>query len=226
MAGCLPSRLAAPWDPRRPPASRRPPLPLSPGRSRDAGAGTRSMEHRRGSGDSDAPSTPRPEEPRGSAGLGHRDAGDIRDPRYPGSVAHSGRAAPMSHECGFPARVAGTGIWRPGCHVRPGRPGPGPAQAGLRPARCDVVPVMTGTLPHRAGDRGGGAARDRAGRGTVEADAEDGAPGVAGRAVRSSASAHQRPLQILVPARSAEKSRTHDGAVRDQAHIHAGPQAR
>ena len=37
----------------------------------------------------------------------------------------------MPHGCGFsPVRSAGAGTWRPGCHLLPGCPGPGPAQAG------------------------------------------------------------------------------------------------
>jgi predicted signal transduction protein with EAL and GGDEF domain len=39
------------------------------------------------------------------------------------------------------------------------------------------VPVIAGTVPHRAGDRGGIAGWDLAGCGTAEAGAEDGAPG-------------------------------------------------
>jgi hypothetical protein len=60
-----------------------------------------------------------------------------------------------------------------------------------RPARCDVVPLIAGTESHRAGYRGGGAARNRAGDGTAGAAAVGEAPGKpAGLAACSPGIAH------------------------------------
>jgi hypothetical protein len=42
---------------------------------------------------------PHPEDLRAAPGRGSWGAGGIWDPRYPGPVAHSGRAAPMWHPC-------------------------------------------------------------------------------------------------------------------------------
>jgi hypothetical protein len=52
-------------------------------------------------------------------------------------------------------------------------------------------------LPHRAGYRGGSAARNRAASGTAEADAKDEAPG------------SPWPGHVLISQRSLQKSRTH-----------------
>ncbi len=85
---------------------------------------------------------------------------------------------PVRRGCGFP-RGAGRGnryrASRVSPAAQPPRAGPGPGS--LRPARCEGVTVTPGTTSHRAGYRGGAAARDRAARGTAEAGAENGAPG-------------------------------------------------
>jgi len=46
-------------------------------------------------------------------------------------LAAGRRTGTPSHGCGFsPVRAVGTGPWRPGCHLLPAYPGPGPIQAG------------------------------------------------------------------------------------------------
>lgn len=57
------------------------------------------------------------------------------------------------------------------------------------------VPVLTGTLPHRAGRYGGSAARNLAESGAAEADADDEAPGSRrpGRALTSQRSLRKKP---------------------------------
>jgi hypothetical protein len=168
-AACRPG--SQPRDPRRPPPSRRPPLPLPPfpGRSRSARAGTRSMELCRGPGHSDAPSTPRPEEPGAPPAWGTRGAGDIRDSRYPDPAAHSRGAAPMSQGCRsvrvrprHAAEAAGRSraphpAHRPRRPARPRTPRPrARARAGARSLRKSRTYV---TSLRRAPGRGDGGSR-------------------------------------------------------------------